>query len=61
MSLLDDKTARRMRAERDFKIASALADPKVLSALNTLIEAGVEPSIAHGCLTHLRRNLRQDP
>jgi hypothetical protein len=59
MPLLDDKTAKRMRATREFEIASALANPKILAALNTLIDEGLEPSIAHGCMTHLRRKIRQ--
>lgn len=59
MPLIDEETAERIRARRDPEIAGALANPKILAALEALIEEGVEPSIAHGCMMHLWRQIKQ--
>jgi hypothetical protein len=60
MALLDDKAARHLQAKRDLEIASALASTRVLEALNILIKEGITPSIAHGCMMHLRRKIMKD-
>lgn len=59
MALLDNETSKQMQDARDLVIAAALANDKVFEAINTLIEEGIEPSIAHGCMMHLRRKISQ--
>lgn len=61
MPLLDNNAAEKMKAERDLAIAHALATPAVKSALDVLIENGIEPGIAHGCMMHLRRQILKQP
>jgi len=56
MALIDLKAADQMSVKRNLDIVSALSDPETKKALDTLIAKGIEPSIAHGCLMHLRRN-----
>lgn len=55
MPLVDTDTAKEITADREARLAEAMANPKVASALFTLFSEGVDPSIAHGILARLHR------